>query len=759
MELPTPTRARLRWSLAAAVCGLFALAAAIFSVSEVSILPPGIEARQMQIAAASTHAQVEPPNAEVVDTGVERDEVDALARRTVLLTRLMTSEPVLEHIGRWAGVPPQRIAGVTPFAENIPLQLMDPDSETRANDILRSDAPFRLNVQPKPNMPAFDVYAQAPTLPEAQRLADAAVPGLREYLRTDAISHGVDPESQVRLEQLGRARGGVVNGGAKVQIAGLTFALVFGLCAIVLLLASRVRRGWVLAGRERADSREPPVDNPPVRPRGGSGWEFQAPLGVLSPAVAAVPADGAALRPPGLQPMVQSVAATRGRIVARAAEDWPHTTRVLPWMIAAFMAILWLVPFNTIAISASLPIDLKLDRLVLPLIVGTWMIALAAGGSGAPRPRLSWVHAALGAFVALACVSLVLNADHLNRMLELDRGVKRLTLLVAYVSLFIVVASVIRRSELRAFLRYNLLLAVICALGTIWEYRFQQNIFYEWANNVLPGFFQVGLADSAGVDDLGRRLVRGPAEIPLEAVGMFTMALPIALAELIGAKHWRERLLYGLAAALLMAAAISTYRKSALLAPISVVLTLAYFRRKQLLRLAPLGVVLLVVVKILAPGALGGLALQLDSQRLGATTVSDRTSDYDAIRPDVWSHLAFGQGFGTYDQRVLDMEILARLVEGGVFGVAAYLLLLLSVIAVARGPIRMRDPTSEPIALAAAGAAVGLLVLSTLFDVMAFPHTPYIFLCLAALLVVAVKPPESPSEWRGSLPRENAWSS
>jgi hypothetical protein len=761
MEFATTARVRLRWGLAAAVCGLVALAAAVVSVSEVSVLPPSLKARQMQIAAASTHAQVEPPHTNVVDSRMDLDEVEALARRTVLLTRLMTSEPVLERIGRRAGVPPQRIAGVTPFIENIPEQLIDPESETRANDILRSAAPFRLNVQPKPGLPAFDIYAQAPTPVEARRLADAAVPGLRDHLQARAVRHGVDPAGQMRLEQLGRARGDVINGGAKIQIAALTFLVVFGLCAAVLLLASRVRRGWVLARHGGTGPEEHPVDrapDPPVRHRRGSGWGFQTPLGVLSPAAAAMPAGGAVLPPLGLRPRAHPTEATRGRIAARAAEDWPRTTRILPWMIAAFMAILWLVPFNSIALSASLPIDLKFDRLVLPLIVVTWMLALAAGGAGAPRLRSSWVHWAVGAFAVLACISLVVNADHLNRMLELDLGVKRLTLLLAYVSLFVVVASVVRRSELRTFLRYNLLLAAICALGTIWEYRFRQNLFYDLADVLLPAGFQVGAADPGGIDDLGRRVVRGPAELPLEAVGMFTMALPIALVELIDAKRWGERLLYGLAAAVLLAAVVSTYRKSAILAPVAVVLTLAYFRRKQLLRLAPLGVVLLVAVKFLSPGALGSLAFQLDSKRLGVNTVSDRTLDYDAVRPDVWSHLAFGQGFGTYDQRVLDMEILARLVEGGVLGLAAYLLIILSVLALARGPIRRRDPTSGPVALAVAAAAAGLLVLSALFDVMAFPHIPYIFLCLAALLVVAVTPSEEPAGARASPAPENAWS-
>ena len=139
-------------------------------------------------------------------------------------------------------------------------------------------------------------------------------------------------------------------------------------------------------------------------------------------------------------------------------------------------------------------------------------------------------------------------------------------------------------------------------------------------------------------------MVRGPAALPLEAVAMLSMALPIALVGLMHSTSWRSRLLYGLAACLLLAAVFATYRKSALLAPISVVGTVAYFRRRELLRLAPLAFVLIIVIHIAAPGALGKTTTQFDPTRLGVTTVSDRAADYDAVRPDLWTHLLFGRG-------------------------------------------------------------------------------------------------------------------
>jgi hypothetical protein len=339
--------------------------------------------------------------------------------------------------------------------------------------------------------------------------------------------------------------------------------------------------------------------------------------------------------------------------------------------------------------------------------------------------------------MAIAFLSFVVDSHYLNQTLHLSRGIKRLALLVAYVTLFVIVASGVRRSEVRAFLRYTLGLAVIAAFGTLVEYRFKYNVFYSLAHS-LPGFHVSGQTFSSGVDDIGRRLVEGPADVPLEAVGMFAMALPIALAGLAEAKCWRPRITYGLAAALLLAASVSTERKSGLIGPAAVLLTFAVLRRRQAIRLLPLGALLVLVIHVAAPGALGGVSKQLAPSRLSVATVDVRVIRYDASRPDAWTHLALGQGYGTYDVRVLDNELLDRLLEGGVLGLGAYLLMLLAVMGVAFARARSRDPDDAMIGLVALSAAAGVLVLSATFDAMGFPHGPYIFLSLAGLLAAAV---------------------
>ena len=99
------------------------------------------------------------------------------------------------------------------------------------------------------------------------------------------------------------------------MIAGLTFVTAFGLSFVLLLLLLRRFR----------------------RP----GTED-----------AAVPAPGA-------------------RLSARAAADWPRTTRVLPWSVAGLITMFWLTPFDKIELAIPAPIDLTLDRLVLPVVAAS----------------------------------------------------------------------------------------------------------------------------------------------------------------------------------------------------------------------------------------------------------------------------------------------------------------------------------------------------------------------------------------------------
>jgi hypothetical protein len=641
----------------------------------------------LTVAAAATHLLVDDPDASIVDRRALPQDVLTIQKRAELYGRLMVTTPVLEAIGKRAGVPGDRISGVARTTANVPIPLMQPGSEERADQIRASHAPYRLELQSDPAESILAIYAEAPSWPEAQRLANSAVLGLQDFLRGVARRQGFPEQQLPQLRQLGSARGGVTNSRARYVIGGLTFVTAFGLCLVVGLL---LLRGW----------RRPSGDDVPE---------------------------------------------PHSRLTGRAAADWPHTTRLLPWAIAGLITMFWLTPFDKIQLSISAPIDLTLDRLVLPAVAVIWLIAFTAGPGAAPRVRLTRVHLAIAVYLACAFVSVVLDARYLNQTGELMLTFKKLPLLVSYIAIFVIVASSVRRTEVPALLIYTLVLAVICGLGIIYESRMGVNVFTTLSGKLFIGPFTI-VEDGTGtaVDSLGRRWIGGPAAYGVEAVGMLAMALPIAVVGIIGSPTRRRRILYGLAIVVLLAGMFATQRKSALVAPVAVIATLAYFRRKELLSLAPFGLVVGVMVAAISPSAVHNVVTQFtrpDASKVA--TVSDRTADYDAVRPDLWSHLALGRGFGSYDHntyRILDSEILGRLVETGILGLVAFLMIALSVVLVARKTVSRRDPRFAPAALCGVAAAVCLLVLATLYDVMAVPHGPCVFLYLAGLAVAVAGP-------------------
>ena len=684
---------RSRLAAVLVVSALVGLCAAMINGGQLRMgFPPKLGGSDLQTSVAVTHVMVDVPGGpSLFQKRSLPQHLQGMIKHTELLGQALVSRDVLDRVAPIADIAPGDLSGLARTTANVPLTLSEPGSARRASDIRDSEAPFRIEVEGRPTSPVLDIYAQAPSPAGAEALANAAVTALQQYVDALAAERGRSADRYIRLHQLGQARGAVANGGTPKIIMLLTFLTAFGIsCAALLVGLVRHERRRLAIDLEVAQ--EPPEP---------------------------------------------------------ATDHWPRTSRGLPWMLAVFLALLWWVPFNTTSLNVSAPIELRLDRLLLPFIIALWLLTVAAGGRTAPRLRWSRVHLALCVFTAVGFVSVVLNARYLNHSLEIDLAVKKLPLLVSYVLLFMVVASAVRKAEVNAFLSYTLGLAVITALGMIIEYRFKMNLFYDYTDKILPGFFTVGgQLDAGAVDDMGRRLVRGPTEAPLEAVTMLTMALPIALVRLMAPSTMAKKLMYAVAVCVIVAAAFATYRKSALLAPVSVIVTLAYFRRRELLKLAPLGLVLLVLVSVVSPGAIGSTVAQFTRpDAADVPTVSDRASDYDAVRPDIFSHIAFGRGLGTYnhvDYRILDSEVLHTTIETGLIGLLAYLMIPISLLLSVRKLIRRREDEWSSVGLIGAACAVAFLVVSFLFDVMSFPHAGYIFLYIAALTTIAVKASPEP---------------
>lgn len=418
---------------------------------------------------------------------------------------------------------------------------------------------------------------------------------------------------------------------------------------------------------------------------------------------------------------------------------WPRTTRVLPWTIAAFAAMLFLLPFDAMAVTSAKP-----DRPLLVVILGLWLLSLAVM-RGENRPRLSGsvLHGAILFFVVTAVLSLLLNADTLRIHGELGLGLKKLLFLFCFFSVFVVTASALRPGEARAFIPLIVGLGCVAALGSVWEYRTGYNVFYELGGKLIHGGLDLPTV-AIEKDATGRIPVLGPTIHPLAVAQLLAMVVPFAVVGGLYASTSRRKVFYGVAMLILLAGVFATQRKTGPIVLAAGVLTVFIYRPRQMLRAAPAGILLLLAVPLVAPSALGSVRDQLQPGAATSTLSSrDRLSDYEAIGPEILNHPALGRGWQTYDPeryRVLDNEYLSILIGNGWLGLAAFALLLIAALAVCTRAIRTDDPARAPPALAAAGVVTMVAVASATFDTIAFAVVPYTF-CLMLGLAAACAPP------------------
>jgi hypothetical protein len=247
MELGRHLKELRRLRFGVQICLGLAIFAALTIPYKVSLFPPGLKARSLQIATASTEVLVDTPHSAVLDLRQDLYDIESLTNRTVLLGNVMASPPVLAYIGRRAGVPTDFIKASTPRTPNSPRSLEDPGEEKTTRDLLRSSDQYRLDIEADPTVPVLRIYAQAATARGAEELANASVDGLRDYLDQQARAQRVALDEQVRLHQLGRASGAVIKPGVSVQLMFLTVLVVFAGSAAAAIFIARLRRGFRLA--------------------------------------------------------------------------------------------------------------------------------------------------------------------------------------------------------------------------------------------------------------------------------------------------------------------------------------------------------------------------------------------------------------------------------------------------------------------------------------------------------------------------------
>jgi hypothetical protein len=425
---------------------------------------------------------------------------------------------------------------------------------------------------------------------------------------------------------------------------------------------------------------------------------------------------------------------------ATQSDDWPSTQRLLPWLLAGFLGMLWFIPIDSVVVAIRLPVDATADRVALFALTAITLAYTAAAARGrGPKFRSGPPDQAFIAFIVVAILSVVFGATTLASLEELDPAAKHVGVLLIYATFFYIAAALIRPSEVPRFAALVVGFAAVTAVGVIYEYRTGINVFFDWADKLLPSSVQV--TPERADPQWGRELINGPAEHAIAAATMFSMALPFAVMGFLRSGETRDRILYAIATGLILGALFATIRKTGAVGIATGLLVLFLYRPRAMLRLLPLGLVAVLAIQFTAPGAVTRVKAQFVGGNLTAekSTAKGRTRDYESVWPDILQHPVIGRGYGSYtpDQyRYLDNEYLQRLVETGVVGLVAYLLVILAVVFTAHLTTRSKDPARSAIAIAIVAAAAVYGVTNATYDQLSFPQAPYLLLFFGALAVV-----------------------
>jgi hypothetical protein len=275
MELVSIIRQLWRRKLLVFLVFLVAVFVATWSAYKV----PSMEKRGLQLGAASSQILVDSPASTLVE-GVDANQLTTLATRARVYAQYLASLQARDEIAQASGIPARFIRVSGPFSSDVARNnYSNQSSESRAGDVLKEGAGYRLVFDAQEGVPIITVSAQAPTADAAVKLAKASFVALNAYVdklqkEADAIPEKplpkgavpqISTDNGVRVRELGEPEGGTIGGGnGKILMVFVFLAVMLFGCALIAILPGMARH-WRLLDRAEAlveESAEGPMQSP-----------------------------------------------------------------------------------------------------------------------------------------------------------------------------------------------------------------------------------------------------------------------------------------------------------------------------------------------------------------------------------------------------------------------------------------------------------------------------------------------------------------
>lgn len=414
-------------------------------------------------------------------------------------------------------------------------------------------------------------------------------------------------------------------------------------------------------------------------------------------------------------------------------------------MLIVFIALLTLLPSPLVFVGIA----------VTPAVIVGWGLALAWAAAHLAADVGMWKGATptRTAVLVLAGTLLLTYAYTTYGYLlpgDLKNSDRNMLLWVAALGGALVAADGLRTMEAvrRVVRSITALCAVVAVIGIV-----QTLTGTNIADKItLPGLRQNGLAalGQAARDGLAR--AQATTGHPIEFGVLCAIALPLAVHLALTESRSRDRSLYGICAAALVAGAVFSVSRSAIIG-LAAAGVVVFLGASTTVRVRGLGLIVVfgLVLWQAAPQVLNTLYKFFAS--VGSDpSVSARTGGYPVAFAEFARHPLLGRGVGTWYgpvHQIFDNQYLLSLVETGVVGVAALLGLFLTTFATAlRVRTWARESEARDLALALAAAAAVPTLTAATFDLLSYPTVTSIYFVLVGVVAALTRiiGPSAPAE-------------
>jgi len=411
-------------------------------------------------------------------------------------------------------------------------------------------------------------------------------------------------------------------------------------------------------------------------------------------------------------------------------------------LVGLILAVVLFVPIGRYKLPGNLPFNLELYRVVVALVVAVWLLSLLVDA----RVRWRATPFDVPLLLLLGCILLseVTNPGRVNSYGSFVA--KTLTFFLSFVLVYFVIATQLRERRSIDFLLRFLTIggALIGALGLV-ERRTDFNPFNH-LHVIFPFLHyepQIGTS-VASLTRGGNLRVLGPSEHPIALGAMLVMIVPIAI--YLTRTHGRRWLI---ATVLLLVGALATGSRTAVSMLLAEFVLFLIVKPRETKRLLPLAVPAIVVVHVLAPGAIGGFRSALfpqggliaEQSHIAANANPELAGGrIRQIRPMVAEasrHPFFGEGLGTRitgftvkerNAPILDDQWLNNLLDVGYIGFGLWIWLFVRSIRMLLRRARESSGNGDEWLYYGLGAslfsfAIGMLT----FDAFSFTQVYFVF--------------------------------